>query len=330
MKLHLGPFQGITDVWYRQAFQQWFQGIDVYYTPFFGGIHGANSKHFRSDELNPILNQDIHLIPQLLTNNPEELELFAQQCSQLGYSEININMGCPWPQVTSKKRGCGLMPYPAMVASLLKAVPKLPIKVSVKCRLGMHDSSELATLIPIFETAGISQLIVHARTGVQRYKGFAQPEILAELVEKCRIPIIYNGDIFSPDTIAGINRLMPQAAGLMLGRGLLANPFLAADIQGQAVGLNNQQRAARVSKFVEHLTLRRIERQKRAKTVPGPMKELWSYLSRSFEQPVGVWRIIRKANDLDSFFEAQAYVFRHFEWTGNGFDVQTDLNPKKL
>jgi tRNA-dihydrouridine synthase len=327
MLIHLGPFQGITDVWYRKAYQQHFYGLDKLYTPFFGGIHSHKSKHFKSAELNPLFNQGKQLVPQLLTNSADELELFALQCKQLGYTEININMGCPWPQVSSKKRGCGLMPYPDMVAKLLDRVNTLPLKVSIKCRLGLHEPYELATLIPIFEQAGISELIVHARTGKQLYKGKAQPALLAETVQHSKLLVVYNGDIFSKSDLHQVKSMMPFLAGIMLGRGLLANPFLPADITGLSTELDNSNRSAIIRKFIASLTEHRLSFQKHAKSIPGPMKELWSYLSHSFENPVQVWKIIRKATSLEDYLKAQEKVFEQFAWKGTGFGMGSD--PKQ-
>jgi tRNA-dihydrouridine synthase len=319
MQLHLGPFQGITDVWFRKAYQQYFTGLDKLYTPFFGGIHSLNSKHFKSDELSPLLNDVDIVVPQLLTNNAIELERFAQQCHGLGYSELNINMGCPWPQVTSKKRGCGLMPYPVMVESLLSVVKDLPVKVSVKCRLGMNDVSELSALLPIYEKTGVSELIIHARTGKQLYKGNAQPDALAPLIANCAIPIVYNGDIFESTDCGRFGNKLPRIAGLMLGRGLLADPFLAADIKGLASQFDNKKRAEVVKKFITTLTEQRLKGRRQVNTVPGPTKELWWYLSSSFDQPVRVWRQIRKAALLEEFLDDQAEVFSQYEWIGSGF-----------
>ncbi|HMM11046.1 MAG TPA: tRNA-dihydrouridine synthase family protein [Bacteroidales bacterium] len=318
MFLHLGPFQGITDVWYRNTFQQYFPGIDKYYTPFFGGIHSLNSRHFRSDELNPNLNDGAVLVPQLLTNSREELERFALQCHRLGYTEINLNMGCPWPQVTNKKRGCGLMPHPAMVARMLSGLNNLPLKVSVKCRLGMHDPHEIKNLLPIFAEAGISELILHARTGVQLYKGTANAELFGEVFSSCPINCIYNGDVFDAADERRLSAILPGLAGLMLGRGLLADPFLGADIKGLAVGMDKSQRAEMVKRFVESLTEHRLRTQRHGKSIPGPMKELWWYLSHSFDEPLAVWRIIRKSTTLEEFTQNQSVVFKEFAWEGSG------------
>jgi len=324
MQLHLGPFQGITDVWYRHTFQQYFSGLDKYYTPFFGGIRSLNSKHFRSAELNPRLNEGQELIPQILTNCPLELERFVLQCKQLGYKEVNINMGCPWPQVSSKKRGCGLMPHPKLVAGLISHVKDLPLKISVKCRLGMYDASELEILMPIFEQSGISGLIVHARTGKQLYKGKAQPEVLAATIRGSKLPIVYNGDVFTSGDLIQIAALMPDLSGIMLGRGLLANPFLPADMKGMSAELSNNERAKLIKRFIESLTERRLSVQKHSSTIPGPMKELWWYMSRSFENPVQVWRIIRKTRNLEEYLSAQANIFEQFDWLGTGFGSKTE------
>lgn len=324
--LQFGPFQGITDVWFRRSFMRFFQGIDKFYTPFFGGIHSLQSKHFASDELKPELNHCQSLVPQLLTNKAAELERFAYGCHAIGYSEINLNMGCPWPQVTSKKHGCGLMPYPSMVKELLNPLKNLPTKVSVKCRLGLENPDEICYLLPIFEQAGIRELIVHARTGKQLYKGEAMVNRFADILQKTSLPVVYNGDIFDSNYPNELQQLLPRLNGLMLGRGLLADPFLAADIKETGHQIDHEHRAGIVQQFLETLYGHRVRKRINSESIPGPMKELWWYLSHSFNKPVEVWRIIRKTQSKDEFFEAQAYIFDHYKWLGQGFGKKTAVN----
>lgn len=217
------------------------------------------------------------------------------------------------------------MPLPGMVAEMLSVVKDLPVGVSVKCRLGMNDVSELRALIPVFEKSGISGLIVHTRTGKQLYRGKAQPEAFAPLAAGCTIPLVYNGDIFQASDIEHIQKIIPGLSGFMLGRGLLSDPFLAADIKRTAHNLKEDARAEIVRQFVETLSLQRLHGRRQVKTIPGPMKELWWYLSRSFDEPLQVWRAIRKANGIDEFMEVQSGIFRYFRWVGAGFARK--LNP---
>ena len=132
--LSLGPFQGITDAPFRNVFKRHFGGIDKFYTPFFTGIHKEDhAKNLQGEEIDPKYNDVETLTPQILSTDAEEILRFAKQCKGLGYKEINLNMGCPFPRVANKKRGCGLLPYPDKVEDMLQRVLQdIDIKFSVK------------------------------------------------------------------------------------------------------------------------------------------------------------------------------------------------------
>ena len=123
VRLSLGPFQGITDAPFRNVFKRHFGGIDKFYTPFFTGIHKEeHAKNLQGEEIDPRCNDVETLTPQILSTDADEILRFAKQCKELGYKEINLNMGCPFPRVANKKRGCGLLPYPDMVEAMFERI----------------------------------------------------------------------------------------------------------------------------------------------------------------------------------------------------------------
>ena len=197
--LSLGPFQGITDAPFRNVFKRHFGGIDKFYTPFFTGIHKEeHAKNLQGEEIDPKCNDVETLTPQILSTDAEEILRFAKQCKQLGYKEINLNMGCPFPRVANKKRGCGLLPYPDMVEAMLERIfEQIDIDFSVKCRLGYFSPDEIEAIIPIFNKFPLSELIIHPRIGKQLYKGEADVERFKRLIPYINAPLVYNGDIFS-------------------------------------------------------------------------------------------------------------------------------------
>ena len=153
-KLSLGPFQGITDAPFRNVFKKHFGGIDKFYTPFFTGIQKDHAKNLQVEEIDPACNDVEHLTPQILSTDATEILRFATQCKELGYQEINLNMGCPFPRVANKKRGCGLLPYPEKVEALLNGVfEHIDLKFSIKCRLGYFEPDEIVPIIDIFNKA---------------------------------------------------------------------------------------------------------------------------------------------------------------------------------
>ncbi len=318
-ELHLGPFQGITDVHFRNVFADHFEGIDKFFTPFFSGIHTENSKNLRTQEIAPATNNIHNLVPQLLSNDPDEIIRFSEQCAKLGYKEVNLNMGCPYPQVARKKRGSGLMPYSDLVAKIAQGTAgNFKTDFSIKCRLGYYGSNEIDELIPIFEQMQLSELIVHARLGTQMYGGKPDHEKFANIVSNYTGSIVYNGDIFNLTDYTLLGTRFPQVSKWMLGRGILADPFLAADIK--AIALNDYSiRKDIVYRFIMQLYLTRRKAKADNPAVIGRMKELWSYLSLSFSEPTLAWRLIRRSTDFEKYEEAVAQVFKNQSWIGAGF-----------
>ena len=308
--LSLGPFQGITDAPFRNVFKRHFGGIDKYYTPFFTGIHKEeHAKNLQGEEIDPLYNDVETLTPQILSTDAEEILRFAKQCQQLGYKEINLNMGCPFPRVANKKRGCGLLPYPDKVEAMLERVfEEIDIKFSVKCRLGYFDPKEIDAILPIFNKFPISELIIHPRIGKQLYKGEADVERFKALIPYINAPLVYNGDIVSEDSFNRISNAVQPVNQFMLGRGILANPFLAEQIKNDKASTHDK--TERLHKYVIDLYEDRLHHAGGSPKVLGCMKELWSYLMNSFEEPQVVWRKIKKINALKEYEEAVETIFK--------------------
>ena len=307
--LSLGPFQGITDAPFRNVFKRHFGGIDKFYTPFFTGIHKEDhAKNLQGEEIDPRCNDVETLTPQILSTDAEEILRFAKQCKQLGYKEINLNMGCPFPRVANKKRGCGLLPYPDKVEAMLERVFEvIDIKFSVKCRLGYFDPKEIDAIIPIFNKFPLSELIIHPRIGKQLYKGEADVERFKALIPYINAPLVYNGDIFSVESFERISETVQPVNDFMLGRGILANPFLAEQIKGKNVP---DDKTNRLHNYLLDLYEDRLRHAGGSPKVLGRMKELWSYLMNSFEEPQVVWRKIKKLNALKDYEEAAEIIFK--------------------
>lgn len=328
MRLSLGPFQGITDAPFRNVFKRHFEGIDKFYTPFFTGIHKDNhAKNLQGEEIDPSINDVETLTPQILSTDAEEILRFAKQCKELGYKEINLNMGCPFPRVANKKRGCGLLPYPDMIEELFEKVfETIDINFSVKCRLGYFSPDEIKAIVPIFNRFPLSELIIHPRIGKQLYKGEAYVDRFKALIPLINAPMVYNGDIFSVERFNIIRHGVQPVNQFMLGRGILANPFLAEEIKtlecfdvpridakpvsNNGTALLTMTKTERLHNYVLDLYEDRLHHAGGSPKVLGRMKELWSYLMYSFDNPQDIWRKIKKINVLKDYEEAVETVFQ--------------------
>ena len=323
IRLSLGPFQGITDAPFRNVFKRHFNGIDKFYTPFFTGIHKEeHAKNLQGEEIDPRFNDVETLTPQILSTDAEEILRFAKQCKELGYKEINLNMGCPFPRVANKKRGCGLLPYPDKVEAMLEGVFEQigDMKFSIKCRLGYFDPDEINAIIPIFNKFPLSELIIHPRIGKQLYKGEADVDRFKALIPFINAPLVYNGDIFSAESFGRIKGILNDGPStgsgtfncqpmnqFMLGRGILTNPFLAEQIKSEVIP---DDKANRLHNYLLDLYEDRLRHAGGSPKVLGRMKELWSYLMNSFEEPQVVWRKIKKINALKEYEEAVETIFK--------------------
>ena len=322
--LSLAPFQGITDSVYRNLYKKYFSGIDKFYTPFFTGIHKDNSRSLRGEEIDINFNDVNTLTPQILGNDADEIIRFANQCQAMGYKEINLNMGCPFPRVANKVRGCGLMAEPQKVREILdKVFNNIEIKFSLKCRLGYYKDTEIDELIDCFNDYPFSEIIIHPRIGKQLYTGSADVDRFAEIAPSIKRPLVYNGDIFSVDDYKRISEKLNSSSPVetygrmssehkvstfMLGRGLLINPFLADEIKGKS--FDYEERRKILHHFVVSLYLERLRHAGGSPKIIGCMKELWSYMMNSFEDPQNIWRKVKKINNLDVYEETVELIFR--------------------
>ena len=310
--LSLAPFQGITDVVYRNVFKKHFRGIDKYYTPFFTGIQKDNSKSLRGEEISPEFNDVNTIVPQILSNTAEEIVRFANQCKSMGYPEFNLNMGCPFPRVANKTRGCGLMADPDRTIKMLNEVFEHidGIKFSIKCRLGYYSDEEIYAFVDTFNTLNFSEIIIHPRIGKQMYTGEASLEKFNALVPLINKPLVYNGDIFTTDRynsiLSSLSSLSILSFDIMLGRGLLTDPFLAEEIKN----IDNQQdKKQRLHNFAVDLYVARLHHAGGSPKIIGSMKELWKYMMNIFDDPQNVWRKVKKVNHLDEYEDSVEKIF---------------------
>lgn len=232
LPIHFAPLQGYTDAIYRSAHARIFGGVASYYTPFVRLEHGDfRRKDVR--ELDADNNRGVNLTPQLIASTPEKILRILALFIEKGYKNVDINLGCPFPTLAKRHNGAGLLPYPDEVKALLMAAIEAhpEIQFSVKMRLGWEDANESMALLPLLNSLPLSHITMHPRLGKQQYKGEVDLEAFQRFYAECEKPLIYNGDVLTLDDIDTISNRFPRLSGLMIGRGLLANPALAIEYQ---------------------------------------------------------------------------------------------------
>ena len=222
------PLQGVTDNVWRMAQHTVFGGVDAYYSPFMRVEHGSvRRKDLRDVE--PERNVGTVLIPQILACQPDHALMMVDVLRQKGYSRIDINLGCPFPPIAMHRKGSGMLAYPDLVESLLKALATVDgIEYSVKMRLGWDKNDQWRDVLPLMDIIRPVNIAVHPRIGKQQYKGELDIEQFEAMLATSAFPMVYNGGLRSVEDIEDVKKRYPGLAAVMVGSGLAANPGMLA------------------------------------------------------------------------------------------------------
>lgn len=277
MKIYSAPLQGFTESVWRNVHNEVFGGIDGYYTPFLRYEHGEiRSKDIRDVERKN--NSVENLVPQIIAATPEEMHPLLDLVRNEGYKRVDINMGCSFPLQARKKHGAGILPYPEMVFALLDEVKRNDdIVFSIKMRLGWNEKSEWKALVSAMNDTPLSHVTMHPRLGIEQYKKPVDIDAFREFYDACNHPVVYNGDLLTLEDIQRIEREFPALDGIMLGRGLLANPALGFEY---SVGkkMENRELASSVRKMHDKMHDVMAQRLQGNTQYLSKLKPYWEYL----------------------------------------------------
>lgn len=304
MILSLAPMEGLTGYMFRSVHAECFGPLDRYYTPFLAPPHvgsGFGKKAFK--EIDPKNNQGLNVVPQLLTRNADEFVWAAQVLAELGYAEVNLNLGCPSGTVVAKGRGSGFMRDPGELEEFLQDVcERSPIAVSVKTRLGLVEDREYRQILDLYCRLPLAELIVHPRVQKDRYQGAPRQEAYGETLRRAPFAVAYNGDVFSVDEYNALCTAYPQTRHVMLGRGVLGNPALPRVLCGGA-----PLTAAELRRF--HDALFAAYEEEMGGNAVMRMKEWWLYASCAFADEKSVRRRVRSVRKVGEYRVAVESIF---------------------
>lgn len=283
--VYFAPLQSMTTFIYRNAHNRVFgPSIDKYYSPFFMAHEKCNFNFKEQIEFGTEENASCHMIPQILTRNAEDVLRYQNVLTDMGYDELNINLGCPSKTVTAKGRGSAFLIYREELDRFLDTVyTGAKGKISVKTRIGTESPEEFIYLMEIFNRYPISELIVHPRTMRQFYDGVPVREAFLYALKYSENPLVYNGDIWTVEDWEQLKKDAEQAAPgkhfeLMIGRSAIADPALARKIKGTGGDARPEEYQEMLHEIIqeysgllpaEHMVLYRL-------------KELWSWMIRLF------------------------------------------------
>jgi tRNA-dihydrouridine synthase len=298
--LILAPMRGITTMHYRKAFVRHFNGLDIGMAPFIPTVSAERINPKLLKDVLPENNAGLPLIPQLIGNNADDFVQMTRALHELGYNEVNWNLGCPHKPIRKKRRGSGLLPCPDIVDAILGQVcVQSPLKVSVKVRLGISDKSELMKLISVLNRYPLSEVIIHPRTAEQMYEGTVDLDAFEESYNALTRPVCYNGDIDTPVFYKTVQKRFPAITRFMLGRGLLSNPFLCETIKGD--DWRSENAVERITAFHDELLADYEAVLHGDHPVLGKMKEFWTYQSVHLSNGAKMFKKLKKARVLSSY-----------------------------
>ena len=297
-KIEFAPLQGYTDAIYRTMHNKVFGGINCYYSPFIRLEKGEVRQKDIKDIL-PENNENINLVPQIIVNSNEEFLKLTESVCNLGYKRIDINMGCPFPLQTKKGRGAAILQNTKHLEDIVESINSInDIDFSIKMRLGMDSAEDAKGALEIINKAKLHHLTIHPRIAKQQYKGEIDYQTFDYIYQNCLHPIIYNGDILSQEDIYNIINIYPKIEGVMIGRGLLAKPYLAMELN-KTIRLSVSERLSMIMKlhdaiYDHYSSVMQGEHQLLLK-----MKTFWEYLDEEIGKKP--YKAIKKSVNIKKY-----------------------------
>ena len=306
MRYYCAPMEGLTGRIYRAAHRRHFPGVDKYFMPFVSPTQNHRFTARERHELDPEQPWNRDAVPQLLTRNAEDFLWAAGELAGLGYGEVNLNLGCPSGTVVAKGKGSGFLAFPQELERFLDTVFRAPpLGVSIKTRLGRDAPEEFSALLDIYNRYPILELTIHPRIQKDFYRHPARRAEFAAALPLCRVPVCYNGDLFTAGDCRALSAQFPRLEAAMLGRGLMADPALISKAKG-GPGADRDTLIA----FHNDLYRAYCEAFGSPRNAIMRMKELWSYHLRLFSGPDAYAKKLRKATQPSEYEALVAALFR--------------------
>lgn len=292
MNYYFAPMEGLTDSIYRRAHHRFFGGIDRYYMPFFSPTVHRTLTPREVRELPRADSVPFTAVPQVLTKDPRDFLWAAEVVRELGYEEINLNMGCPSGTVVAKGKGSGMLRDLEELDrffDMIFAASSLP--VSVKTRIGLENAEEFPAILDLYNRYPIQELTIHPRVRRQFYEGQVHREWFSYAVAYSKNPLCYNGDIRTLSEIDALQKEHPGLGAVMIGRGLIADPGMLCG------GTNTDTLEAFLNELMDEYEVAFSG----CRNALFRMKENWANLHDRFEGSDKLWKKMRKTTDAAEF-----------------------------
>ena len=300
------PLDGITKVVFRRVWAAHFGGADRYFIPFFS----PTDQHILTDwdrrEIDPANNGGLPLVPQVMTCRAKDFLWAAEVVADMGYTEVNLNLGCPSGTVTAKGKGAGFLAKPEELDRFFDQVfSKVRMPVSVKTRLGIQEPEEFARLLEIYNRYPIACLTIHARVQKEKYRGPVHLDAFAQALAESRNPVCYNGDLRTAAEVEALSQRFPSVEAVMIGRGAVADPALLRKLRGGPAATKEELQA-----FTQDLYRAYQAFYGQVGTAAQRMREVWFYLIHLFENADRLNKKLRRFKNPGEYESVEAAIFR--------------------
>lgn len=297
---YFAPLEGLTDSVYRRLHHKHFAGVDRYYMPFFSPtIHRCLTKK-EDRELPTADSFSFTAVPQIMTKVPEDFLWAAQVCRDRGYDQANLNIGCPSGTVVAKGKGSGMLRDLDGLDRFFDAIfTHAPLPISVKTRLGVDDDESFPRLMEILNRYPIHELTVHPRVRKDFYKNPLHTECFDYAVSVSKNPLCFNGDVCSLADMDAITKKYPNLSGVMLGRGLIADPGM----------LSGGTKIDALKAFHDELLDTYTEVFGSQRNAMSRLKENWFYLAHKFDGGEKLFKALRKSTDFAQYQAVTEEIF---------------------
>ena len=303
------PLDGITRSVFRRVWYRRFGGADRIFVPFFSPTHHHIVTPRDLREITREGAEDLPLVPQVMSRLAPDFLWAAEVLEDLGYTEVNLNLGCPSGTVTAKGKGSGFLARPEELDAFFEEVfSRVRLPVSVKTRLGYQTVEEFPRLLEIFNRYPIACLTIHARVRPEKYKGPLHLDVFEAALCSSKNPVCYNGDL---NTVAGVREVesrFPELEAAMIGRGGVADPALFRKLRGGPAATREELQA-----FTQELYREYQAFYGQAGTAAQRMREVWFYLIHLFADADRLNRPMRRFRTPGEYEAAEAAIFRELE-----------------
>lgn len=302
-KILLAPLQSFTDFRFRKSYFKYFGGVDGCYAPYIKLTNDKEIKKAQKLDILPENNLHLKVKPQLMVNSTEDYLQVANFVHELGYDEINWNMGCPYPMVAKRELGAGLLQNPDRIEKILSEIyTQSPIKLGMKLRMGYESTEDILKILPIFNKYPLTEVIIHARFAKQLYKPGIDYDRFKECIDLSKHPLTFNGDINTVQDFNKVKDLFPTINSWMVGRGVVSDPFLPQMIKDNTAEYPEDRREI-FEDFHNDLFEQYRGYLSGDKQVLMKMQSFWEYFANSFPNSHKTYKRIKKSKTLDKYEE---------------------------